>query len=190
MSDETELNRGKVALRWWTVLQPSPDGARRGDPAALARLRRATTPVEAIGAAPEHVVRLARALDMMRCPEPAAEVAAVLAHVKTHDPSRKVAQALGTRSVKDAPPAMSELRFRRLLQAGTAEERMTAFRRAVRLLGGTVNVADLAESLLAWSHPDWGEQERIRWLFRYVGEIPPETEPDRETEMPEEEAVP
>lgn len=189
-TDGEKVDHGKAALRWWSNLQPADDGSRPGDTAALARLRRATTPLEALAAAPEEVVRLAKALDQTRRSERVAELAATLAHVRTHAWSPRMAAALGAKPAKESPRLMSEIRFRRLLQADTAEERMAAFRRAVHILGNTTNVADLAESLLDWSHRTFGEQRRIRWLFDYVGETPPPSDDETESPNSEKETAP
>src|SRR5262245_54112137 len=46
----TGLDRGRIALAWWSGFQPNhPDGTpnRNADPAALARLRRLSNPVDA-----------------------------------------------------------------------------------------------------------------------------------------------
>ncbi|WP_374310244.1 type I-E CRISPR-associated protein Cse2/CasB [Methylocella sp.] len=48
-----------------------------------------------------------------------------------------------------------------------------AFRRLVALLGGTANVADLAESLLDWPDETRGESRRRRWVFDYYGQASP-----------------
>jgi CRISPR system Cascade subunit CasB len=145
---------GAVAASWWRGLQPGPDGG--GDRAALARLRRAATAAEA--AAEPATLDLCRRLGWDWCRlAPVAVTASVLAHVREDDPGRPVARQLG-------PPdaAMSWLRFRRLVQADTDDDRLTAFRRAVALARGRLNVSDLARSLL-----DWDEQQRRRWLFAY-----------------------
>lgn len=146
---------GAVASSWWRGLQPRPDGS-GGDRAALARLRRAATAAEA--AAEPATLDLCRRLgwDWHKL-APVAVTASVLAHVREDDPGRPVARRLG-------PPdaAMSWLRFRRLVQADTDDDRLTAFRRAVALARGRLNVNDLARSLL-----DWNEWQRRRWLFAY-----------------------
>ena len=54
------------------------------------------------------------------------------------------------------------LRFRRLIEADTPNDRLLAFRRAVALLGGKVPLNSLAEALL-----DWSPERRQRWIFDY-----------------------
>ena len=64
-------------------------------------------------------------------------------------------QSLGARLGKAAaapgePAPMSELRFKRLLRADTPENFFQQLRRALRMVGGSVDVAVLADDLLGW----------------------------------------
>ena len=88
-----------------------------------------------------------------------AVAAAVLAHVREDIRGASAARQLGP---SPAGTAMSWLRFRRLLQAGTEDELVTAFRRAVALAGGRMNVPDLGSSLLNWT-----DGRRRRWVMDY-----------------------
>ena len=151
---------GAVAAAWWESLQPGPDGS-GGDRAALARLRHAATATEA--AAEPATLDLCRRLGVgWQGLAPVAVTASVLAHVREDEPSHPVARQLGPTTLGAKDAAMSWLRFRRLIQAETDDDRLTAFRRAVALAGGRLNVRDLAGSLLAWN-----ERERRRWLYAY-----------------------
>ena len=58
---------------------------------------------------------------------------------------------------------MSDLRFRRLFQADTLDERLTGFRRLVALVGRKLNVADIATGLWHWDD----ERTRRRWIYAY-----------------------
>ena len=153
-----------VAAGWWHALQPRPDGG-GGDRASLARLRHAAT---AMDAAMEPVtLDLARRLGMgWRDLGRVAVTAAVLAHVRDDARDRPAARQLGPTAAGDA--AMSWLRFRRLMQAGTDDEQLVAFRRAVALAGGRLNVHDLAGSLLGWD-----DGRRRRWIMDYHNAPPP-----------------
>nr|WP_276643261.1 type I-E CRISPR-associated protein Cse2/CasB [Siccibacter turicensis] len=86
-------------------------------------------------------------------------VAALAAHVSetsTATPfAAQLAQEKGHRQV------MSVLRFQRLLAVRSHEELLRQLRRAVQLLGGNVNLLDLAESVFCWCRE---EDERIRHL--------------------------
>jgi CRISPR system Cascade subunit CasB len=153
-----------IAAGWWRSLQSAPNGS-GGDRAALARLRHSATAMEA--ALEPATLDLARRLgtdwrDLGRV----AVTAAVLAHVRDDARDRPAARQLGPIAGGDA--AMSWLRFRRLMQAGTEDEQVVAFRRAVALAGGRLNVHDLAGSLLAWS-----DDRRRRWILNYHNAPPP-----------------
>lgn len=190
--------RGEAALRWWLRLSHP----KSGDPGALAQLRRSRSPVEALRVREAHT--LARAVGGSR-PEAeswfryaAADLARVLAHVKVHEPARHPMQAAGwkrfagTRRESDAGddrPKLAEGRFRRLLLAGDGEDKADAFRRLVALLGGTANVAALADDFLSWNHPTHGDRVRERWAFLYYAAgdaAPPPPSADETSPTPDE----
>ena len=155
MNGRASVSQDDIAVSWWRALQPRADG-RGGDRAAVARLRRAAGIREA--AADPATIELCRSLGLgWQGLERVALTAAVLAHVREDNGSLVAARQLG-------PPdaAMSWLRFRRLMEADTADERLLAFRRAVALAGRRINVTDLARSLL-----NWNDRQRQRWLYAY-----------------------
>lgn len=189
---------GRVAREWWRSLQPrrSDDtgalktGGDRGDPAALARLRRASTVAEAM--AEEATLDLFRRLgltradtDVARLPR-VAVIAMVLAHVREdreHEGEwrRSAIQAVGRKTLEDTDSVkMSPLRFRRLLACrdDDHEDLARQMRRLVQLAGGAINVGDLAESLFFWN-----ERTRNRWAFDYFGAG--FAAPDREVPAPD-----
>jgi len=161
----------EIARRWWQELRPDATRGRRprGDPGALAALRRAQTPLDAmlVPAFWELRRRLAGyAGDREWREKRVAVLAIVLAHIREDDPGRTLARAVGWRRLDDKEGALlSELRFRRLIEARTAEELRGEFVRLVRLLKGTANVADCARSLLYWT--DWQGRIRRDWAFDY-----------------------
>lgn len=160
MSDLTPRDRRPetIVAAWWRGLQPRSDGS-GGNRAALARLRRSHTALEA--SSEEETLKLCRALGRgWKGLEGAAVAAAVLAHVREDAPGERAARQLG--ATPSIPAVMSWLRFRRLAQAGTPDEQVIAFRRAVALAGGRLNVADLGASLL-----DWNDTRRRRWMYDY-----------------------
>jgi CRISPR system Cascade subunit CasB len=163
---------GQIARHWWSELQDTNKDGRRNrtrNPAALARLRRAAAPAEALEE--PSVFDLYRRLGFARRDiEPwltrVAVVAAVLAHIRSDaSPSdngyrRGFAEMLGSENV-----IMSPLRFRRLLEATEDPDLLIVFRRAVALVGAkNINVGDVAASLL-----DWSDRRRMRWAFDYYG---------------------
>lgn len=181
MTNGNVKTSGAIALTWWTLLQPDRDAGRKGDTGTLARLRRASL-IDAMSE--EAVVRLHRRLGLTRQQFPrAALVACVLAHVRDHEPRLKVARAAGPPSNQENG-VLSALRFRRLLTIRGEEDCAIAFRRLVALLGGKVNVRDLAESLLDWSDDIKGDRRRTRWAFDYydAGAAVPEEAPDPSTQ--------
>lgn len=115
-------------------------------------------------------------------------VAALAAHVKTIETRQPFAAQLGQTNGNN--PVMSELRFRRLSQARTQEELFRQLRRAVQLLGGTVNLPDLAEGVFRWcaeedAHARHAAQKRtpteyirVRWALDYYMAGAPSDAPD------------
>lgn len=85
---------------------------------------------------------------------PSAMVAATLAQVTGHrQDHRSFAAQLGAGknpSATEGQPVMSELRFKQLIQSRTPEEFFRRLLRAVRLLGGSVNLLSLTEGILQW----------------------------------------
>lgn len=160
MTDSVRRNGAGVAVEWWRDLalnaeQPGRRGARR---AALARLRRAATPLEVIQE-PEALRLISR---LPRDPDRVAILAGILAFVREPD-EQSVGRAIGRRSLDDEKAVMSEARFRRLLQAGS-DELMDGMRRLVRLTKGKANVYDLSYAVL-----HWGDRVKKRWIFDYYG---------------------
>jgi CRISPR system Cascade subunit CasB len=172
--DHPQPRWAQIVRRWWEMLHDTtrkdgtPNPAR--DPAALARLRRAARPVDALEE--PSVFDLYRKLGFSRheferrLPR-VAVVAAVLAHVRADAAPggngfrRRFADLLG----RGERPLMSALRFKRLLAATEDPDLMITFRRAVALAGKKeIDVGDVAESLL-----DWSDRRRMQWAFDYYG---------------------
>ena len=168
-------DQAMAAKRWWDQLRPREVNGRSvpGDRAALARLRRAATVMEA--AAEPVTGDLYRKLkfshparDLPR----AALIAAVLAHVK-EDTHVLVARAIGTlRGGEGTTALITPLRFKRLVSARDPDDLLIAFRRVVAILGGTANVTDLARQLLSWTEEHQGDLARTRFAFEYHGAGP------------------
>jgi len=167
---------------WWAELGPKPgtDGqpARPGDRAALARLRRADTLLEA--ASEPATIDLFQKLQFDRgradrdLPR-AALVAAVLAHVREDDRRQTIASAIGQpRAGADGTALITALRFKRIVAARTPDELLVQFRRVVAIMDKTANVKDLARLLLAFTDPDerYADQQRVMFAFAYHGAEP------------------
>jgi len=169
---------GAAAREWWGKLQPSRNAEgeyRRGDRAAAARLRRASSWVEA-AAEPQTIAlfqRLGRKSDS-QLPRVAA-LAAVLAHVRDDDKERGVARAIGGLPAEaDEKAILKPLRLRRLLTAKNDEAILAGFRRLIALMGGKANIADLSWNILNWDH----EKTRMKFAFDYWQGPAPESAED------------
>lgn len=168
MTDSTRRTPAHIAEEWWRELQGADRTGQRSGPhrAALARLRRAETPLEVM----QEPVALRLIARLPRNPDRVAILAGVLAFVRDPD-NERVARAIGRRSLDDNVAILAEPRFRRLLQARD-DELMDAMRRLVRLTKGKVNVYDLSYAILFW-----GDKVKKRWIFEYYG-VYESTRPD------------
>ena len=149
-----------IANEWWRELTSEESRRRGARRAALARLRRASTPLEILQE-PE-ALRLITRLPHEH-PDRVAILAGVLAHVRDPDDHR-VARAIGRTSLDDDKSAlMAEARFQRLLQV-PGDELLDAMRRLVRMTRGKANVVDLSFAVLRW-----GDRVKKRWIYEYYG---------------------
>jgi len=130
-------------LKWWDTLEKE-----RGE---RAELRRAHNITEVAFSPAYH--RLYKELPQAD-KEKLACVAGICAHVKENSEAFFAKQM--------AEGNKSDLRFRRLLAIENREELYHAMIRIVRLLGGTVNVCDLAKTIY-W----WNENTKKRLAYDY-----------------------
>jgi len=184
MTDSTNRRGSEIAFDWWRRLTRSDDshlGQRR---AALARIRRAATPIEVMQE-PEALRLIER---LPRNPDRVAVLAGTLAFVRETD-ERSVARAIGRSSLDDEDSAlMSEGRFRRLLQTQDTEL-MDTMRRLAHMAKGKLNVRDLSSAILDWGEGYRGDRVKRRWIFDYyhvlggirseesATSVPPPTQP-------------
>ena len=154
MTDTKKNDPSTIAFEWWKNIVAAGSGQRR---ASLARIRRASTPIEVMYE-PEALRLIER---LPRNPDRVAVLAGVLAWVQS-DESKPVARSIGRSGLNDESSAlMSEGRFRRLLQT-PANDLLDTMRRLVRLNRGKANVCDLSASILYW-----GDKKKKDWLFDY-----------------------
>ena len=159
MTDSVRRNEAAVVAEdWWRALNADRSGGRGARRGALARMRRAATPLEVMQE-PEALRLIAR---LPRNPDRVAVLAGILACVRETE-GRTVARAIGRASLDDERAILSEVRFRRLLQARN-DELLEAMRRIIRLTSGKANVYDLSDAVL-----HWGDRVRKRWIFDYYG---------------------
>jgi len=107
-----------------------------------------------------------------------AAVAGLLAHVKSNNTHLRFAQQLATPiDGKKAP--MSELRFQQLQKSQTTDDFYRRIIRAIRLLGGSVNIISLTNDIIHW-HKEFEHQlDRqpakrlaVRWATDYFTALP------------------
>lgn len=167
----TRRTTGERCREWWSEYCDP----RSGDAAVRARLRRCRSTAEALTIAPaiglarrlgatrpEHngsAVRLERALDLAR----------LLAHISSdaHEALMRIAGYSHFPGDRDTPdessqPALSEIRFRRLLLAAPGEELLIMIIRVLAQVDGRANIARLAQDVF-W----WNDNTRERWAFEY-----------------------
>ena len=150
LSFKQDSNETRVLHHWWTELQD-----RRADRAAL---RRAKTTLEVV-LQPAFVDLLQRIeetagkIDSDYQIRQLALIAGVLSDIKG-ERDTPIAQSMAQPRSASTGPRVSPQRFRRLLASQDPEEVLTAFRRILRLLDNSADIADLARRLYWWNDRD------------------------------------
>ena len=158
-------SEGAIVLGWWARQIGDRNSAlARGQ---AARLRRAGAS-EALAEPCVH--DLARTIGV-HDPGRLVPLVQVLAAVRGHVP-----QTLARRMGAGDTPALSTLRFQRLMRADGAEL-ATALRRALPMVAHEGDVAALGADLLHWN-----EATRARWCFHYFGAAAPQAISEETTE--------
>lgn len=145
---------------WWVSSIYADTGSAR---ALSARLRRASSPSEVL--AEPRVHELARLLECYQ-PDRLVLIVQTLGCVR-----ESVSGTLPARLGKGEPPAMSQMRFQRLIRAAP-EDLGRMLRRALPFVDHQCNVTRLGRDLFYWS-----EGARTRWCFEYFGAAAPESSP-------------
>ncbi|MCC7079921.1 MAG: type I-E CRISPR-associated protein Cse2/CasB [Burkholderiales bacterium] len=150
---------GTSLLEWWRHLDD--------DRASRAVLRRASSVTDvSLSAAYQHAYRRlrgagwpadARSFQNDRL----AAVIGLLAHVENDD-KRSLPQAMSTKSSGEGRVSVSELRFRRLLEAPDIDTLFVGLRRALPLVSHSVGVLALANDVLMW-----GDAVKKQWAYGY-----------------------
>ncbi|MBC6428832.1 MAG: type I-E CRISPR-associated protein Cse2/CasB [Cellvibrionales bacterium] len=173
MNDEKPKDIGTVCKDWWKAAIKKDDGPARK---TRAELRRAATPLEALGIPAVHdlYAALVKAGYDLRHhpagdgPNRLALIAIAIARIDNNSNRResRLACRLGERGEGDRP-RLSEMRFHRLLRAETPHELIRPLSRALQMLKGEkggVNLSCLADNLY-W----WNDRVRTSWCFDYFG---------------------
>jgi len=150
---------GKMLKNWWEDLDDN-----RGD---RAELRRCTGASQVVMTPSFHrQLRIWRPYfsSETNYEERLAQIMGLLSHIRFHRADISIAKQMATGRGGD--PAVSELRFRRLLQR-TRQEYYLAMIRVIKLLRGEVNIHDLAKSTYFW-----GDNIRKEWAYDYFENAP------------------
>jgi len=162
--DEIELAHSDICTvtEWWTALQHE-----QPQKEFLRRCRRIDDAAESPAA---YIL-----VKELRQHEKVAvlALAMLLAHVDVNEMETKFICRLGTPSSR---PAFSEVHFSRLRYTKTLEELIPRFRRAILLLGRSVQIASLTECVLTWSDahlpeynakPERAKKLAEKWVAEY-----------------------
>ncbi len=159
MTDEKSI--GEVVVEWYNSALGRDDGGAR---AARARLRRCSSPVEALAIAETH--------ELSECLKAHGATSGQLALLATTFARLKgihgdrLAAVFGKQESKDARRPLSELRFQSLIRVRSHSELIVPLRRSLGVLGSdpACNGRALAEDLYFWN-----EGVRNSWCFQYFG---------------------
>lgn len=145
---------------WWQALNDN-----RGD---RAELRRCTTLAEVAFTPAYHRLRLSVGKFGAPHDDGLALVAGLSARVKCDSAGVTFVEQMATGKA-DGSARVSGLRFRRLLKTKESDELFTAMGRVVALLGSSVNLQSLANSVYFWN-----DRTRKQWAFEYYSKSPSE----------------
>lgn len=146
-------------IAWWRSLNDN-----RGD---RAELRRCGTLAEVAFTPAYHRLRQAVCRYGAVHDDGLAVMAGLAAKVKNNTTDNTVAEQMATGKGDSAK--VSGLRFRRLLKVKDQEELFTAFGRVIALLGESVNLQSMAQSVYFWN-----DITRKQWAFDYYSKAPSE----------------
>jgi CRISPR system Cascade subunit CasB len=150
---------GKRLLEWWQRLED--------DRASRAVLRRAESITAVALSAPyQRLYRILRnvgwnAEDKPYLNDRLAAAVGLLAHVKQNS-DVKPAKSMSQREPGADRPAVSELRFVRLLESPDIDALFSGVRRVLPLMDGRINVLALANDILFW-----GDRVKKDWAYTY-----------------------
>jgi CRISPR system Cascade subunit CasB len=136
-----ENSRQSILYEWW-------NGLSKGN---KAELKRCSSLEEIALLYAYHDLKLRLLPTTSVEPVHLAVLAGLASHVKENDPSLRIAQQMAMNKPGSDKPLISELRFRRLLEIEDLSELHRTMIRIIRMLGGEVNLASLAESVYWWN---------------------------------------
>ena len=153
---------GAICADWWRQTLCGDDTAAR---LTRARLRRCTTPAEALTIEGVHDLnRRMREAGLRPAADQLALVATALAHVDDSG-AQTLASAFGRRESRRGPCALSSSRFHALVRTTDKAQLIGPLCRAVAIVRRRpIDVRALAADLF-----DWNERARNSWCFQYFG---------------------
>lgn len=161
---ETFERPGQVCLSWYVrCIRPEKD---TGDAKLTrARLRRVTSPAEAVAVEAVHDLNTALTAvgyGLRAQPDRLMLIAVALGHVKEHRRGRRAALAFG--EPMGERRRLGAIRFEALIRASDPETLVRPLVRALGVVDGRVDAAALADDLFHWS-----DRVRANWCFDYYG---------------------
>ncbi|MCY3756658.1 MAG: type I-E CRISPR-associated protein Cse2/CasB [Acidobacteria bacterium] len=154
---------GEIVITWYRSSLHQNSGAAR---TARARLKRCISPAEALAVAETHELNtLLKRYGERPSVDQLALLAIIFARLRSVN-GEKLAAKFGTRTMKDGPRKLRELRFQALIRVRTRRDLIAPLRRALAVLGPdpSCNGRALAEDLYFWN-----DRVRSAWCFQYFG---------------------
>jgi len=148
-----------ILLSWWSRLDD--------DRKSRAMLRRWRNRHDVALVPAFHHLYWSLKKDHMVSIEKLASIAGVLSHVTSNDHHGTFAQQMAApKDIDSKNERVSNQRFRRLLNVDNYDDLYITIIRMIRLLGGSVNIANLANGMY-W----WNEQTKENMAFSYYGNV-------------------
>ena len=155
---------GELLQKWWEDLQD-----RNGDRAELHRAE-TVTDVILLPAFQRACLRFKPYFQHEEnWEERLAAILGLLSHIRQLGEKKLALDMASPNILKNEPPVVSELRFRRLIQRDRADLYVSMIR-VLRMLDNKANLHDLAYSVYFW-----GDNVKRRWAFDYFPNTPEKT---------------
>jgi CRISPR system Cascade subunit CasB len=158
---DTDSPESQALITWWRMLNEN-----RGD---RAQLRRCGTLTEVVLTPAYHRLRHAVCRYGAVHEDGLAAMAGLAAKVKTNVVESSIAEQMASGKGDSARARVSGLRFRRVLKVKDQEELFTTMGRVIALLGESVNLQSMAQSVYFWN-----DRTRKAWAFDYYSKAPSE----------------
>ena len=165
--DRSQADRASRALLRRLNLREGPGGPEI-DVAALLRVKPFRDYMRRLGIDPRRGDLKEWEVQRLAC---LAVAASAIAAVEENDPALSFGRALAATTGEGAPPALAESRIKGLLRAETPEQLLPHARRAVRLIGRTVDVDRLGQTIAYWCDAKHGPRVRRTLALDYWGAI-------------------